>query len=94
MRRTFKVFPKLWKWQFSVTAPVFLGHLIVNVKFVFSRPVLFYNTLGQSRDQVVKIYVNKPNVIVRDNKGAIVLAQIEPFWGQPDRIVTNKFKVL
>lgn len=61
--------------------------------FLFHRPVLFYNSLGQSRDQVVKVYVNNPHVLVRDNNGRTVLAQVEPFWGQPDKIVTNKYKV-
>jgi len=55
--------------------------------------VLFYNTLANTRTQVVKVYVNTALVTVKDSKGATVLAQVEPYWGQADKIVTNRYKV-
>ncbi|KAL4216620.1 Alpha-mannosidase 2x [Mactra antiquata] len=57
------------------------------------RSVMFYNSLAYSREQVVKIYVTHPHVIVKDNEGNTIQTQVEPFWNEPGDISTEKFKV-
>ncbi|XP_053387159.1 alpha-mannosidase 2x-like [Mercenaria mercenaria] len=58
-----------------------------------SRPVMFYNSFAQSREQVVKIYVSCADVIVKNQQGVSVLSQVEPYWDEENTISKTKFKV-
>jgi hypothetical protein len=54
---------------------------------------MFYNSLAQSREQVVKIYVSCADVVVKNTEGSVVLSQVEPFWDGADKISKSKYKV-
>ena len=55
---------------------------------------MFYNSLAQSREQVVKIYVNCADIVMKDTEGKIVMTQVEPYWDEANVISQTKFKVI
>ncbi|XP_021376985.1 alpha-mannosidase 2x-like [Mizuhopecten yessoensis] len=55
--------------------------------------VLFYNSLGHEREQVVAVYVTSPFIEVQTPGGTTVQAQVDPIWESPTIMVSKKFKV-
>ena len=54
---------------------------------------MFYNPLGQARDEVVSLYTDSPSVEVKDSNDVTVMAQIDPVWAGRDEVSSTKFKV-
>ena len=61
--------------------------------FDFYRPVMFYNSLGQARDEVVTLYIDSPSVEVRNADDVIVMSQVDPVWTGSSDLSSTKFKV-
>ena len=61
--------------------------------FLCYRSVMFYNPLGQARDEVVSLYTDSPSVEVKDSNDVTVLSQIDPVWTGKDEVSSTKFKV-
>ncbi|KAL3885282.1 hypothetical protein ACJMK2_025366 [Sinanodonta woodiana] len=58
-----------------------------------SRPVMFYNSLGQRRQHVVRIYTDTAHVEIRDPENNIVPSQVDPFWKNHVTISDTIFKI-
>ncbi|KAL5019936.1 hypothetical protein ScPMuIL_002828 [Solemya velum] len=56
-------------------------------------PVLLYNSLGQKREQVVRIYVDQPNIEICNPEGSVIVSQTDPFWTTKEDFSENIFKV-
>ena len=61
--------------------------------FLLDRPVMFYNPLGQARDEVVSLYTDSPSVEVKDSIDVTVMSQIDPVWTGKGEVSSTKFKV-
>ncbi|KAK3094740.1 hypothetical protein FSP39_005639 [Pinctada imbricata] len=66
-----------------------------NVIAVSSDPVvvLFYNSLGHAREQVVKIHISSPHVKVTDPNGNTVATQTDPYWIDKEEASLERYKV-
>ena len=54
---------------------------------------MFYNSLGQAREEVVSLYVDSPSVEVKDASDVIVMSQVDPVWTGNTELSSAKFKV-
>ena len=54
---------------------------------------MFYNSLGQARDEVVTLYIDSPSVEVRNADDVIVMSQVDPVWTGSSELSSTKFKV-
>ena len=55
---------------------------------------MFYNSLGFSRKEIVRLYVSDRNIEVTDASGKVVPSQVDPFWLNNEDVATNVFKVI
>ena len=55
--------------------------------------MVFYNSLGQTRQSLVCIHVTDPFVEVRNEGGVIITSQINPFWDASNNVALDKYKV-
>ena len=54
---------------------------------------MFYNSLGQARDEIVSLYTDSPSVEVRNADDVIVMSQVDPIWTGSSELSSTKFKV-
>ncbi|KAK0067830.1 alpha-mannosidase 2x [Biomphalaria pfeifferi] len=57
------------------------------------KSVLLYNSLGQTRTEVVQLWTSWPFVEVRDQNDQTIHSQIDPFWTEPGLFSSNIYKV-
>lgn len=57
------------------------------------KPVLLYNSLAQTRTEVVKLWTSWPFVEVRDSDDQVIHSQAEPYWTEAGAISTSIFKI-
>ncbi|KAH9509724.1 Alpha-mannosidase 2x [Bulinus truncatus] len=57
------------------------------------KPVLLYNSLGQTRTEVVQLWTSSPYVEVRDQSDTVIHSQVDPLWTEPGAFSANIFKV-
>ncbi len=60
---------------------------------MYCRPVAFYNSLGQTRVSLVRVYVDHPHLEVKDTAGQVIYSQVDPYWLDSEHASTNIFKV-
>ena len=54
---------------------------------------MFYNPLGQARDEIVSIYTDFPSVEVKDSNDVTVMSQVDPVWTGSNEVSSTKYKV-
>ena len=54
---------------------------------------MFYNSLGQARDEIVSLFTDSPSVEVRNADDLIVMSQVDPIWTGSSELSSAKFKV-
>ncbi|KAH9509722.1 Alpha-mannosidase 2x [Bulinus truncatus] len=57
------------------------------------KPVSLYNSLGQTRTEVVQLWTSSPYVEVRDQSDTVIHSQVDPLWTEPGAFSANIFKV-
>ena len=61
--------------------------------FYFRRNVVYYNSLAQAREEIVRLYVSHPHVEVKDSSGKVVESQVDPFWDNNENYNLQTYKV-
>ncbi|CAH1790575.1 unnamed protein product [Owenia fusiformis] len=58
-----------------------------------STPIAFYNSLAQTRTQIIKVYVTSPHIIVKDTGGVVIDTQVDLYWNSNEDSASDMYKV-
>jgi len=70
-----------------------LRHSPLHEYFFYFRKIVLYNSLSHARQEIVRLHVSSPHVVVRDFKGKAASAQVSPFFPAKDSVSDSVFVV-